>query len=1123
MAHYAGRAATIELMGVFEDEYDRLNDEQKAAVDSTEGPLLVLAGPGTGKTQLLSMRVANILRKNDLAPGNILCLTFTDNAARNMRERLSTVIGQPAYHVAIHTFHSFGTDIINQYPDYFTDRQLLQQVDELGRYELLRTIFEQLPHSNPLSVKVGDTFVFLKNTLDVISWLKQNGVAPHELHEILNVNKQFLDATAGELAEVFAATPSAKSLGTYAKFLKSIATQATGQRYFGFPEYAAECAAELEQAIADTPPDGRYAKPITAWRMRWCRKDADGRYVFKDAGQNYRKMHAVANVYKELLDVMAAQGLYDFDDMVLQALHAMETDQELRYNLQERYQYVLVDEFQDTNKAQLRMLNTLGDNPVHEGRPNIMAVGDDDQAIYAFQGAEASNMAAFVRQYDLKPIVLGDNYRSNKDILKAAESVAEQIEDRLESVVASASKKLVAQKNYDIDVMDYQSFSSELAQYDWVAGEVEQLIEQGLKPESIAVIAPRHRYLERLMPYLGARHLPVAYERRENILEAPIILQLLRMAELVSALADNRQHDADALLGEILSYDFWGLSTETLVQVSLESYDKHKHWLKVLTDHEDKRLREIANWFLGLARRSRLEPMEYVLDQLIGTGENGVDSEYDDLQLPKTAKKDFVSPLRTYYFGPERYEQATATYLALLGQLSTLRYRLRQWKPRQTLYIGDLVEFARLHSEANIKIVDTNPHTQTTNAVQVMTVYKAKGLEFDAVFVINAQDEIWGPTARSQSSRISLPRNLPIGPTGDSDSDRLRLLFVALTRAKHTLHVTGYTHSLENKLSPALSFLESVDALQPTAIDKPAAPEAVEILSTDWTYRFRQIMADKPSLFEPILADYRLSVTHLNNFLDIRDGGPQYFLAHNLLRFPEALSPSAAYGDAVHKTLQWLYAELRGKGKLPATPKALDYMADVLDRAHLRPVDHKRLEKRGREALKRYLAERGTSFAAGDIVERGFNNEGVVIAGAHLSGKIDLLHLTDAGTAQVRDFKTGKPASDWKGKDEHEKIKLHKYRQQLLFYKLLVEGSASFHGKLTVAGGALEFIEPDDRGQLVPNLELGFDPEELERFQKLIGAVWAHITHLDFPEVKSYKQTLEGIKSFEEDLLRGTI
>jgi DNA helicase-2/ATP-dependent DNA helicase PcrA len=1109
-------------MDIFDEEFKRLNKEQRAAVEATEGPLLVLAGPGTGKTQLLSMRVANILKKNDVLPGNILCLTFTDNAARNMRERLGTIIGQPAYHVAIHTFHSFGADIINQYPDYFTERQLLQQVDELGRYELLHDIFERLPHGNPLSTKVGDNFIFLKDVLSVISWLKQNGVSPVELHEILNANKKFIDAVEPELAEVFARTPSPKSLGLYSGLLKKVGAHVTGARYFGFPEYAAGCAAGLEQAIAETDPAGRYAKAITAWRNDWCRKDADGKYVFKDGGQNYRKMHAVANAYQELLDAMSAKGLYDFDDMVLQAVHAMESNDELRFNLQERYQYVLVDEFQDTNKAQLRMLDALGDNPVHEGRPNIMAVGDDDQAIYAFQGAETSNMVAFVRRYDLEPIVLRDNYRSTPEVLGLAEKVSAQITDRLESVVPGQHKRLEARQSFDRKALDYRTFSSELAQYDWIADETARLIGRGTKPEDIAVIAPRHKYLERLMPYLGGKHIPVAYERREDILEAPIVLQLLRMSELVSALADNRQREADALFGEVLGYDFWDIPSETLVQVSLACYDGHKHWLDVLSKHTDERLRAITAWFMSLARRSRLEPMEYVLDQLIGTGDDGVDSEYDDLLLPKAKAGRFTSPFKAYYFSRERYDGHTDTYLTLLGQLSTLRYRLRQWKPLQALYISDLVEFADLHKQAGLKIADTNPHTQTTSAVQVMTAYKAKGLEFGTVFVINAQDEVWGPTARSAGTRVSLPRNLPIEPVGDADdNDKLRLLFVAMTRAKHTLHITGYTNTLENKLSPPLSFLEG--SLKPQAVDKPAPPDAEEILATDWAYRFRQIMAGKAELFEPILKNYRLSVTHLNNFLDVRDAGPRYFLVHNLLRFPEALSPSAAYGDAVHKTLQWTYTELKRNGRLPAIRKVQDYFADILARAHLKPADHKKLEDRGREALERYLNERGKGFSGQDIVERGFNNEGVVVAGADLSGKVDLLHYVDTGVVQVRDFKTGKPASDWKGKDEHEKIKLHKYRQQLLFYKLLVEGSASFQRKARVSGGALEFIEPDIQGRLVADLELTFDDEELERFVKLIGAVWAHITHLDFPDVSGYDRTLKGIQKFEEDLLSGSL
>jgi DNA helicase II / ATP-dependent DNA helicase PcrA len=1107
-------------MGKYEDEYKELNTAQQQAVDETEGPVLVIAGPGTGKTQLLSMRVANILRKNDVAPGNILCLTFTDNASRNMRDRLIGIIGQPAYHVAIHTFHSFGTDVINQYPDYFTGRQLLQQIDELGRYELLREIFEQLPHGNPLGAKVGEDYIFLKNTLDSISWLKQNAIAPNELHELLLSNQKFIEATAKEVAETFAATPSAKALPAYEKLLKGIRKHVSGKRYFGFPEYAAEAAAELEQAIAETDASGRYAKPITAWRGNWCKKDAEGKHVWKDGGQNYRRMQAVANIYQELLDTMAAQGLYDFDDMVIEAVHTMESNDELRFNLQERYQYVLVDEFQDTNKAQLRMLAALGDNPVHEHRPNIMAVGDDDQAIYAFQGAEVSNMVAFSRMYD-RPvrIPLNENFRSNANILDFSAGVAGQISDRLETAVPEAHKQLIAKKKYEVNVLDRLSFPSELAQYDWIAEAIAKLVKVGTKPENIAIIAPRHRYLERLMPYLRDRRVPVAYERRDNILEAPIIVELLTMSELVVAISENRQAEADALFGQVLGYDFWGIPAETLIQASLDCYDKHKHWLDVLAKHKDKRLLDITAWFVRLAKRSTLEPMEYVIDELVGTGADGIDSEYDDLLLPRAKTERFVSPMRQYYFGPERYEEATDTYLTLLGQLSTLRHRLRQWQPHRTLYIKDLVEFAELHLSANLKITDTNPHTQTTNAVQVMTAYKAKGLEFGAVFAINAQDEVWGPTARSGSSRIALPRNLPIEPAGNSDDDRLRLLFVALTRAKHTLYITGYTHNLDNKLSAGLSFLSETGGLPPRTVDKPASAQASEILSKDWAYRFRQIIADKPSLFEPILADYKLSVTHLNNFIDIKEAGPRYFLTHNLLRFPEALTPSAAYGDAIHKTLQWVYGELRSGGTLPSLTKIQAYFVDMLSRKHLKPADYKRLEARGRAALERYLADRGKQFSAGDLVERGFNNEGVVINEARLSGKIDLLHFTEANQVQVRDFKTGKPARAWQGKDEYEKIKLHKYRQQLLFYKLLVENSASFARKLTVTSGALEFIEADDEGRLLDNLELSFDPDELTRFATLIGAVWQHIMALDFPDVSGYAPTLKGIQQFEQDLI----
>ncbi len=1098
---------------------DGLNARQKEAVEIIDGPLLVVAGPGTGKTQLLSTRVANILNKTDVGPSNILCLTFTDNAARNMRERLTYIIGRQAYHVAIHTFHSFGVEVINQNPDLFNGRQLLQQVDELGRYQLLAEIFEDLPHSNPLSAKVGDNFIFIKDTLDVIGWLKQNAISPGELHLQLNANKKAMDKLAEALAETFTEPPMAKHLPKYEELFTDIQKLTTGELILGFPAFADSCAAELEFAIVQTDINGRFAPKITEWRNIWCQKNAEGKQVFKDSGRNWRKMQALANVYRELLDSMSRQGLYDFDDMVMESVHTMEQNSELLFNLQERYQYILVDEFQDTNKAQLRMLAALGDNPVHEGRPNIMAVGDDDQAIYAFQGAEASNMAAFAKIYGIKPIVLDENYRSDKKILEVAEAVAEQISDRLESVVPGAKKKLRPNKIFPKTTIDYQTFPSELAQYSWIAEEVTKLIESGTEPEQITIIAPRHKYLERLMPYLGEKSIPVAYERRENILDAPVILELASMAELVVALSENRQDEVDGLFGQVLSYDFWGIDPLLLIDISLECYKKHRHWLDVLAKHKNPQIKAITGWFSDLAKRSRLEPMEYMIDRLVGGSINGIDNEFDRIELPAEKPSSFISPFREYYFSSERYEKTTESYLNLLGQLSSLRNNLRQWRPNQALRINDLCEFIELSRSAGLKIIDTNPHTQTTAAVQVMTAYKAKGLEFEAVFAINTQDEIWGPTAKSRGLRISLPHNLPIAPVGDSDNDKLRLLFVALTRAKHTLRICGYSQDLNNKLSPQLSFLDEIGGLEPKQINKPAPVKAVEILSTDWSYRFRQIIADKPVLMAPILDDYKLSVTHLNNFLDVADGGPYYYLMHNLLRFPEALTPSAAYGDSIHQALKWLHGELRQNGNLPDTSAIQKYFEDVLSRKHLKKSDHTRLKARGDDALKRFIKEKGGIFEAKDLAERGFNNDGVVIGEAHLSGKIDIIHFVDSSVVTVYDFKTGKPAAGWRGVDSIEKIKLHKYRQQLLFYKLLVENSASFHGRLKVGKGRLEFVEADANGKLLPGLDLVYEPSELTRFATLINSVWKRIMNLDFPDISQYEKSLKGIQQFEEDLI----
>ncbi len=175
-------------MQTFEERYKKLNKEQKRAVDETEGPVLVVAGPGSGKTELLSLRVGNILKKGQVSPHNILCLTFTDNGAINMRERLASLIGGDAYRVSIFTFHAFCNHIIARHPEYFWKAAHFSQANDIARAEILQSLFMSLPHGHPLaSYHPEKGYVYLRDVADRIKHIKSYGYTAEEYESVLAV------------------------------------------------------------------------------------------------------------------------------------------------------------------------------------------------------------------------------------------------------------------------------------------------------------------------------------------------------------------------------------------------------------------------------------------------------------------------------------------------------------------------------------------------------------------------------------------------------------------------------------------------------------------------------------------------------------------------------------------------------------------------------------------------------------------------------------------------------------------------------------------------------------------------------------------------------------------------
>lgn len=1101
----------------FDKAFKALNEQQRKAVTGIEGPLLVIAGPGTGKTQLLSTRVGYILANTDTPSEAILCLTFTEAGVTAMRERLTKLLGQTAYSISINTYHAFGGEILRRYPEFFEDAPL-ELIDELGADVMLRGIIARLPFSSPL--KFADTYIGDLKTF--ISDAKRALLRPEDMAKIAAANLQFIkeaDAAAKETLSQLNSVLRKKDVPTFTKLAERLGKLPPPKLPDNVQPLAGCAAQELEDALADYDASGKTTE-LSRWKRTWLGKDREGNYVFEGRRQNER-LAAAADIYRQYQRNLKGENLYDYDDMILRVIDVLQANPEFRYTVAEQYNYIMLDEFQDTNPAQMRLVELLTDHPVHEGRPNVMAVGDDDQAIYAFQGATHANMAAFARHYrDVNIVSLQENYRAHQELLEVGARIAGQVSDRLHEQFEGAEKSLQAANKQlpEPPRIGIHEFISDAAHHQWITDEISRLVDSGVPPREIAVLAPKHRNLLPLLPYLAQHKLPVRYERRENVLDEPLVHQLEQMARLVVTLADGNESLAGALWPEVLSYDFWSLPVEKIWRASWQARSSRQPWTGVLLN--DPALAPVTDYFLRLASLLPLTTLEQQLDALIGTP-----GAAEELKLPKN------SPLFEYYFGPKPGREKALGYVRLISDLNILRDRLRSWRRRLERPSGlrDLVEFIEGHRAAGINILNTSPYHDAADAVNLLTAYGAKGREFQAVFIVAAIDEVWGSKSRNQGQRLSLPANLSfIRYQGASEDERLRLLYVAATRARTRLYFTAYRQTLAGKMMNRLKYLDFSETgsgqvysrILPDKfaqlIEEGGKGLSLETARNYWTDRHQPPF--KPALrtvLAPQLERYSLSATHLNHFLDVAEAGPQSFFLQCLLGFSGAPSLRTAYGTAVHNTLRFAGTILVREGKFPDEKRIVEIFGAQLGVFDLPPEDFESLLQRGRLSLSGWITEKGKELSPTDKYEYDFAGEGVTIGEARLSGKVDRLIVDEKRKAiQVLDYKTGQSYRRWQG----GVVKLHKFRQQLMMYKLLVEGSGRFKG-YKVEKGYIEFIEPDEDGQ-INRLELLFEEKEVEELKALIGRVWHHIQRLDLPDISKYPPTLSGIKAFEADLTK---
>ncbi len=952
----------------FEKLYKGLNKEQKEAVDEVEGPVMVVAGPGTGKTHVLTLRIANILVRTDANPANILALTFTEAAAKNMRRRLAEIIGSAAYSVTIGTFHQFANEIIQSRPEEFPRLVGARPVNEVEQIEILESCIAEAPLSalRPF----GEPYHNLPRVRSAIDELKRDAIGSEEL----------------------------------ARRVK-----------------------EQEQALKKTP-DLYHEKGAHKGKMK-------GKYV-KEFGYVV-KNEELAAVYALYEKKLAERRLYDFADMLNEAIEVLEENEDLLRTLQEQYLYILADEHQDANKSQNRLLELLTD--FHDS-PNLFIVGDAKQAIFRFQGASLENFLYFEKKYTgVRRVTLTQNYRSTQSILDSAHSLMGGTED--------VGEELVAAKGGAGAPMEVCSFSSPDVE-EWVVAErIQERLDEGVLPGEVAVLYRDNADALTLTRSLEAAGIPYIVESKQNVLESSDIRSLVHLLTAVVHVGKP------VGLAEALHSSFLSLDPLDVYELLARSTPRKKPlWQEMKKDKG-----ALGELYIKLERWHRAahnKPLLNGLDQIV-------------------AESGYLA-----YAISEGGFEAVGRLHALYGEARKVVEQKRD------LTLAQFVTHLETLMRHGVR-VEWRPYTRG-DRVRLMTAHSAKGLEFDYVYVTGAYDGHWGN--RSHPQYFSLPLKEGEGAVAGGIDDERRLFYVALTRARKHITVTYAEAGMDGRERLPTQFFQEIKEGLISTTDTGDYEKAYAQTSRKSAAPSTHMVSIKDEEFVRALFRERgLSPTALNNYLEC----PWKYFYVSLLRIPQAVSLHMRYGTAVHDALEAYFTSLSG-GTDPGPDGLVSLFKKSLADLPLREDEIQELTRRGSSALAGYVGHYKGAWHT-DIITPlrlvvPFESDVV------LRGEIDKVELLDGGAVTVVDYKTALPRSknailgNTKGSNGN-------YWRQLVFYALLLrrDEETQYHA----TGGTIDFVEPNGAGKYKKET-LPISKEDIDALEEGVRRVAEEIVSLAF-------------------------
>ncbi|MCX5678210.1 MAG: ATP-dependent DNA helicase [Candidatus Omnitrophica bacterium] len=1011
--------------------YEQLNTKQKIAVDTIEGPLLVLAGPGTGKTQLLSVRAASILRKTDIRPENILILTYTNPAAKAMKERLASVIGPSGYDVEVGTFHSFANSMLQESVEaanYIGDKILMDEVEHVKVIEYILNNTDGLDEIRPFR----SPYTYLKDILKKISDMKKDDVTPEDLKRYLKDKKS---------------------------------------HYLSMEE--------------------KYINRLKALSIVYERYEE-----IKEAGA------------KGLLD---ERGRYDFDDMIIFAVMAIRKEENLRKEYRDRYKYIMVDEYQDTNGAQLDLLFELAEG----AKANICCVGDDDQSIYRFQGANIDNFKRLEERFPaIEKVFLTDNYRSSGDLIAASGKISHLLDIRV------ADKTLNSVRRFKDKELTYREFSTEEEELLYITDRVKELkaraesdaalsAEERKHPyNGIAVLVRKRDHILKIIDAFLRQGIPYATDGKEDIGQEKRVGQLLDVLQLAHIDPIDTE-SKDTALYKVLAADYFRIPQADLLRFINYAYEKRKR-----APGSKTLLTEFLSYF---------------------------SSEKDDLRLasPEKSRRAFEAVKRLLR---DAYDIPVHTLLInFIKDAGIYKYILKEYSDngilriRQLRSIGSFINMVKRSDLADPAIrlgeflseIETRKNhgipiqgdlvTLTQEGVRVYTAHGSKGLEFRSVMIpFCLQNKNW--PARAFPDKIPLPFDLFKNKREYPDKDALkklslqdetRLFYVAMTRAKSDLIFTASPS--EDNISS--SYLDKLGISKDGAKGQGEDEETLvgkSLKITDLEDPF--IGTDE--VLKDMISSLTLNPTRLNNYITCR----RKFLYDDILKLPGQKKKSLVFGNCVHKALEETYREYMDKRVFPS----LKFFQDAFRRElKFQGVD-KSMEN---DCLNKMKTLKGwfDRESMHPVVPIDLEKKLMITIGDNIifTGKYDKVEWEDEdkGLVRILDYKTGKPDNHIKNIDQSKDLAsadCDGYLRQLAAYKLLFERDRKESRGRKAASLTLVFIEPVSANIARSSLKKGdyisksvyITDEMVAELEGIIKDVWSDIKKLRFEKLKTRDENI---------------